>query len=130
MIVLSTVDPSGAPSVALLSWVVAKTPKRLAMALDVRSSAFKNLSAGNRAVAFELLADDTVLSARGTASIVRERLARVPFACALVEIDITEIRDHRVPGIHFRAPQYLFADGKTHRSDVERAVFEELESSN
>jgi len=34
-----------------------------------------------------------------------------------------------VPGVHFHAPHYLWADGKEHRGEVERAIFEELAES-
>lgn len=125
-IVLATVSEDGVPSTALNSWLVAKDEKTIALAMDRRSSAFINISAGRTGVAFELLADDLILAARGRATIIKERLATVPFPCALVHIQVESLRDHTVPGVHFRGPSYTFADDKEHRADIERAIFEEL----
>jgi hypothetical protein len=125
-VVLATVGADGVPSTALNSWIVAKNERVVALAVDTRSSAFTNISAGRTLVAFELLADDLILSVRGTASVVKERLASVPFPCALVHIGIDSVRDHTAAGIHFKGPSYTYADHKGHRNDAEAAIFEEL----
>lgn len=125
-IVLATVSEDGAPATALNSWIVAKDERLVALAMDKRSSAYLNISAGRTGVGFELLADDLILAVRGTASIVQDLLASVPFPCALAHIQIETIRDHTVAGLHFQGPRYIYADGKEHRSDLERAIFEEL----
>ena len=125
-VVLATVSEDGAPTTALNSWVVAKDETTVAFALDARSSAYGNISAGRTGVGFELLADDLILAVRGKASIVKERLASVPFPCALVHVRVDAIRDHSTDSIHFRGPRYTYADDKGHRRDVERTIFEEL----
>jgi hypothetical protein len=125
-VVLATVSDDGTPTTALNTWVVAKDEYTVAFALDKRSSAFANISAGRPGVAFELLADDLVLAVRGQATIIKERLASVPFPCALAHIRVDAVRDHTVGGLHFTAPRYSYAEDKEHRSDIERLIFEEL----
>jgi len=124
--VLATVGDDGVPSTALNSWIVAKDDRTVALAVDTRSSAYANLSAGRNGVAFEVLADDLILSARGKATIVKNSLESVSFPCALAHIEVDSIRDHTVSSIHFRGPRYSYTGEKGHRSDAERAIFEEL----
>ncbi|MBV8082609.1 MAG: hypothetical protein JOY86_06460 [Candidatus Eremiobacteraeota bacterium] len=125
-VVMATVGSDNVPSTALNSWIVAKNERVVASALDTRSSAYANISAGRLGVAFELLADDLILAIKGTATIVKERLASVPFPCALVHIDVESIRDHTAADVHFLGPRYTYADHKGHRSDAEAAIFAEL----
>jgi len=125
-VVLATVSSEALPSTAFCSWVVAANPDTIALALDSRSTAHRNILAGNSMVALEVMADDMILSVRGEARIVKEQLRSVPFPCALVTVSIADVRDHGVGGVIFKAPQYLFADGKEHRGEVEGAIFEEL----
>jgi hypothetical protein len=124
--ILATVSAEGLPSTAFCSWIVTAGRDRLALALDSRSTAHRNISGGVTRVALEILADDMILAVRGEATIVKAQLKTVPFPCALVSVTIAEIRDHGVDGVVFTPPKYLFADGKEHREDVERAIFEEL----
>jgi flavin reductase (DIM6/NTAB) family NADH-FMN oxidoreductase RutF len=124
--VLATVSTEGLPSTAFCSWIVSVDPDRIALALDSRSTAHRNISAGNTKVALEILADDMILAVRGTATVVKEQLGSVPFPSALVSVSISEVRDHGVDGVVFNAPTYVFADGKEHRGEVESAIFREL----
>ncbi len=125
-VVLATVSKTGIPATALCTWVVAIGSGNIAIALDHRSSAYVNIAAGSTHIALEMLADDLVIAARGTATVAQTNMASTPFPCAAVVIDITEIRDHSVKGICFHAPTYVFDEDKQHRGEVERAVFAEL----
>ena len=125
-VVLATVDEDGAPSTALNTWIVARDEGTIALAVDARSNAYANISAGRCKVAFEVLADDLVLGVRGKATIVKERLLEVSFPCALAHIAVESIRDHTASGVRFRGPQYSYMGDKGHRSDVEQAIFEVL----
>ena len=127
VVVLASVSPDCVPTTALCSWIVAKGAHKLAMAIDKRSSAYTSFSQGSNHVALEIMADDILLSVRGTATIVKDTLASVPFPCALVTVDVNEIRDHMVGGLEFRGPRYKFMDDKEHRHDVERKILDELE---
>jgi hypothetical protein len=126
IVVLASVSPDGVPSTALCSWIVAKGPRKLALALDRRSSAFSSIKAGSDQIALEIMADNILLSVRGKATIERD-LDNVPFPCALAMVEVVEIRDHMLGGMHFKGPRYAFTEGKEHRSDVEQRIFNELE---
>ena len=125
-VVLATVSESGEPSSAFCSWVISAGPQTIAIALDSRSTGHRNIKAGRTRVAIEVMADELIFSVRGQARIVKEQLRSVPFPCALVTVRAEEVRDHRVKGVIFKAPRYVFEDGKEHRGEVERAIFEEL----
>lgn len=125
-VILATVSDDGLPSTAFCSWIVSVNRDVLALALDSRSTAHRNISRGQSHVALELLANDLILGVRGEARIVKEQLRTVPFPCALVTVAISDIRDHGVDGVVFTAPKYLFADGKEHRAEVEAAIYSEL----
>ena len=128
-IVLATLSSAYVPSTAFCSWVVAADPDTIALALDSRSTAFRNLVDGSCQVALEVMADDMILSVRGEARVIKDQLRSVPFPCALVTVTIADVRDHGVSGVIFKAPRYLFEGGKEHRGEVERAIFEELQSA-
>jgi hypothetical protein len=127
VVVLASVSADGVPSTALCSWIVAKGPARLAIALDKRSSAYTSIAAGSDQVALEIMADGILLSIRGSAIIERDTLDLVPFPCALALVEVKEIRDHMIDGLQFHGPRYHYTEGKEHRGDVERKIFEELE---
>src|SRR5215470_7105051 len=92
-VVLATVSSEDIPSTAFCSWVAEAGPDTIALALDSRSTAHRNISSGNRAVALEVLADDLILAVRGEAHIVKEQLQSVPFPCSLVTVSIGDVRD-------------------------------------
>lgn len=125
-VVLATVSPEDVPSTAFCSWVAPAGTSAIAVALDSRSTAYRNIDAGSLRVALEVLADDMILSVRGEASILKRQLRSVPFPCALVTVSIADVRDHGVDGVIFHPPRYLFADGKEHRGEVERTIFDEI----
>lgn len=123
--VVATVEPDGGPGTTLMSWVVARDATRLALCVDVRSRAYRNLSAHPR-IALELLGDQLTWGVRGTARVAKERMDSTPFPCALVEVHVHEVRDHGSPGTVFRGPSYSFTEDKQHRLELEQRVFEEL----
>ncbi|MBC5808840.1 MAG: pyridoxamine 5'-phosphate oxidase family protein [Candidatus Eremiobacter antarcticus] len=125
-VVLATVSADGTPSTAFCTWVISTGPQTIALALDSRGTAYRNIASENRLVAIEVLADNLILSVRARASIIKTQLRSVPFPCALVEAAVIDVRDHGVRGVHFSAPHYVFPDGKDHRAEVERSIFEEL----
>lgn len=123
--VVATVDEQGTPQTTLMTWVVARNPQALTVAVDSRSGSMQNLR-GNPKVAIEVLGDDLCYGLRGTAVIEKETMASAPFPCALVAIKIEEVRDHGAAGVKFVGPRYHFHLGKEHRKGVEEAVFAEL----
>ena len=123
--VIATVDEDGLPNTTLMTWVVARNSQTLAIAVDHRSRAMRNLRANGR-MAIEVLGDDLCYGLRGTAVVEKEALASTPFACALVAVKIEEVRDHGAAGVRFVGPSYSFHEGKEHRRSTEQAVFAEL----
>ena len=128
-VVLATVSENGEPSTAFCSWVISAGPQTIAIALDSRSTGHRNITAGRNYVALEVMADELIFSVRGRARIAKEQLRSVPFPCSLVTVQVHDVRDHRVRGVIFKAPRYVFEDGKEHRGEVERAIFEELQET-
>jgi hypothetical protein len=123
--IVATVDEDGLPNTTLMTWVVARNPQAIAMAVDQRSRTIKNIR-HNGHVAVEVLGDDLCYGLRGTAVIEKEAMASAPFPCALVAIKIEDCRDHGAAGVRFVGPSYSFHEGKEHRRDVEEKVFAEL----
>jgi len=123
--VVATVDETGRPNTTLMTWVVARNPQTLAMAVDQRSRTIKNVRANGR-VAIEVLGDDLCYGLRGTAVVEKELMESPPFPCALVAVRIEDVRDHAAAGVRFRGPRYSFQPGKEHRKGVEETVYEEL----
>jgi flavin reductase (DIM6/NTAB) family NADH-FMN oxidoreductase RutF len=123
--VVASVDEKSRPMTTLMTWVVARNPRTVTMAVDTRGKALRNVR-GNPHVAIEVLGDDLCYGLRGTAVIEKERMDSAPFPCALVAVRIEECRDHGAAGVKFVGPSYSYHAGKQHRSDVEKAVFAEL----
>jgi predicted pyridoxine 5'-phosphate oxidase superfamily flavin-nucleotide-binding protein len=126
--VVATVDEKARPLTTLMTWVVARDPQTVTMAVDTRSKALRNIRS-NPHVAIEVLGDDLCYGLRGTAVIEKERMESAPFPCALVAVRIEECRDHGAAGVKFVGPSYSYHAGKEHRSDVEKAVYAELKGA-
>ena len=123
--IVSTLDPDGRPSTTLMTWAIAKDAKRMALCVDTRSRAYLNI-VERSAIAIEILADDITFGVKGTAQIAKERMDAPPFPCAIVIVDLDEVRDHGHPGTFFRGPTYHFHEDKAHRADFEQKVIDEL----
>jgi Pyridoxamine 5'-phosphate oxidase len=123
--VVATIDEKSSPQTTLMTWVVARDPQTLAMAVDIRSRSMRNLRV-NPKVALEALGDDLCYGLIGTAIVEKEAMVSTPFPCALVAVKIEDVRDHRVAGVAFLGPRYSFHPAKAHRKGVEEAVFAEL----
>ena len=126
--VVATVDEKARPLTTLMTWVVARDPQTVTIAVDTRSKALRNIRS-NPHVAIEVLGDDLCYGLRGTAVIEKERMESAPFPCALVAVRIEECRDHGAAGVKFVGPRYSYHAGKEHRSDVEKAVYAELKGA-
>ena len=123
--ILSTVDEQSIPLTSLMTWVVARDPLTVTVAVDQRGRALRNLRK-NPQVAVEVLGDGVTFGLRGRAAIEKESMDKAPFPCALVAIRIEECRNHAAPGVTFFGPRYTFDQGKEHRLAVEQSVFAEL----
>jgi flavin reductase (DIM6/NTAB) family NADH-FMN oxidoreductase RutF len=123
--VVASVDTGGRPITSIMTWVVARDTRTIAIAVDSRSRALANVRA-NGQLALEVLGDDLCYSVRGVAVIEKERVESAPFPSALVTVRIEECRNQAVQGVKFFGPRYHFHEGKEHRTEVEKRVFAEL----
>jgi hypothetical protein len=123
--VVATVDEQGLPQTTLMTWVVARNPQTLTVAVDTRSRALRALRANGK-IAVEVLGDDLCYGLRGTALVEKDLMQSAPFPCALVAIKLDDVRDHGAAGVRFVGPSYSFHAGKEHRKGVEESVFAEL----
>ncbi len=123
--VVATIDDQGNPQTTLMTWVVARNPQTLGIAVDIRSRALRNIR-GNGRIAVEVLGDDLCYGLRGTALVEKELMQTAPFPCALVAVKVEDVRDHGAAGVKFVGPRYSFHPGKEHRRGVEESVFAEL----
>jgi len=123
--VVSTVDEQHRPMTTLMTWVVARNPQTVTVAIDTRGRALKNVRS-NPQVAIEVLGDDLCFGLRGTAVVEKESIEAAPFPCALVAVHIEECRDHGAAGVKFVGPSYSFHPGKEHRRGLEESIFQEL----
>lgn len=123
--VVATVDEEARPMTTLMTWVVARNPQTITVAIDTRGRALRNVRK-NPHVAIEVLGDDLCYGLRGTAVIEKELLEAAPFPCALVAVHIEECRDHGAAGVKFVGPTYAFHPGKEHRKGLEESIFKEL----
>lgn len=123
--VVATVDSQGFPDTTLMTWVVARSERLLALCVDTRSRAYENLVA-RADVAIEVLGDDITLGVRGVASVEKAQMTAAPFPCAIVRVEVGEVRDHAAPGTRFVGPTYTYDHDKQHRLEFEFTIFEEL----
>jgi pyridoxamine 5'-phosphate oxidase-like protein len=123
--VVATVDEQGLPQTTLMTWVVARNPQTLTIAVDTRSRALRAVRANGK-IAVEVLGDDLCYGLRGTALVEKEQMRSPPFPCALVAVKLDDVRDHGAAGVRFVGPSYSFHPGKEHREGVEQSVFAEL----
>src|ERR1700731_1492799 len=91
--VVATVDEQGRPATTIMTWVVARSPQAITMAIDTRGRALSNVRANGR-MAVEVLGDDLCYGLRGTAVIEKELMESTPFPCALVALRLEECRNH------------------------------------
>ena len=106
-VTLATVDhETGGPNVSAISWVLAKDEETVYFAVDNRSRIIENIKSNDKAV-INLIANESTYSISGTASVKQEKLEGVPLKLALVEINISEVRDVMFYGSKIVAePQY------------------------
>lgn len=106
-VTLATVDhETGGPNVSAISWVLAKDEGTVYFAVDNRSRIIENIKSNDKTV-INLIANESTYSISGTASVKQEKLEGVPLKLALVEINISEVRDVMFYGSKIVAePQY------------------------
>ena len=92
-VTLATVDfETKAPNVSAISWVLAKDSSHIYFAVDNRSRIVTNIQ-NHSGVVINIIANESCYSISGSATLKQERLEGVPLKLALIEVNITEVRD-------------------------------------
>ncbi|WP_428908781.1 pyridoxamine 5'-phosphate oxidase family protein [Niallia sp. Krafla_26] len=90
---LSTIDhETGSPMVNAISWVFAKDPNTIFLAINNRSRIVRNIQ-GNAQVVLNVVALESTYSIIGEAIIRQEYVEGIPLKLALIELNIKEVRD-------------------------------------
>jgi len=93
LVTVATIDfETGAPAIHAISWVYAADEKTLRFAVDSRSRLIANMK-DNHAVAINLIANESTYTITGEGTILTEHAAGIPLKTAIVEVEISEIRD-------------------------------------
>ncbi|MDQ0162814.1 pyridoxamine 5'-phosphate oxidase family protein [Bacillus alveayuensis] len=92
-VTVATIDyETGAPNVSAISWVYAPDEKRIYFAVDNRSRIVKNIH-HHPATVITLITNESTYSISGNAHVKKEKLDEVPLKLALIELNISEVRD-------------------------------------
>jgi hypothetical protein len=92
-VTIATVDyETGGPNVSAISWIFAKDEATIYFAVDNRSRIIENIQE-NILVVVNIIANESTYSISGEASLVTEKMDKVPLKLALVKIKVTEVRD-------------------------------------
>ncbi|MBD8068439.1 pyridoxamine 5'-phosphate oxidase family protein [Bacillus sp. PS06] len=93
LVTISTVDHlTGGPNVNAISWVYASDERHVLFAVDSRSKIVKNVE-GNHHVVITMIANDSIYSISGKATIIQETLEEVPLKLSVAKLEINEVRD-------------------------------------
>jgi len=106
-ITLATIDhETGGPNVNALSWVFAPDEGRILLAVDNRSKILHNIR-NNSHVVVSIIANESTYAVSGEGSIKVESVENVPLKLAIIEINISEVRDVMFYGSKiFLEPRY------------------------
>jgi hypothetical protein len=96
--VLVTVGPDGWGH-AVMTWVVALGAGRLRFGADHGTATLANLERTGRAALQVIAEDGLLILVKGMARQVRDRIEAAPFAMAMWELGITEVKDQTFPGV-------------------------------
>lgn len=92
-VTVTTIDfETGGPNITAISWIFAKDESTICFAVDNRSRMIQNISQ-NQLIAINLIANESVYSIQGAASVKQEKLQDVPIKLAVIEMKISEVRD-------------------------------------
>src|SRR5688572_1215591 len=92
-VVVSTLNAEGRPETTLMTWVVARNDKTIALAVGNPGRAYANM-VERKFVALEVLGDGVTWGLSGRAEVEKERMQSAPFPSALVLVTLDGARDH------------------------------------
>ncbi|KON29534.1 hypothetical protein AC482_06260 [miscellaneous Crenarchaeota group-15 archaeon DG-45] len=93
IMVVATVDEDGSPRTAPFGWVYAKDSRTLRFSTSRGHDTYKNIVRDGRVMVCLMEEGNTAISIKGNARVYKERLESVSSHIAIVEIDITNIKN-------------------------------------
>jgi len=124
VVVIATVSEDLTPNTTPIYLITAPSNKKLRMAVARRHQTYKNIKTNNNVMINILEVDDTAVSIKGEANIIKDSMEGNK-ATAMLEIDVKEIKDDTTPTIIIsEGVKTKICSKRTH--DFFRAMFEEL----
>lgn len=100
-VVFATTDAEGWPNLTVVSWLSARGPNEVRLAIDPRSRSVENLQRNPRCV-LQLMTGGTAYAVRGEGALVADRIEGVKFPMGVVRIDVREVRENMFFGGRLR----------------------------
>lgn len=129
-VTIATVDfETGGPNVSAISWVFAKDESTIYFAVDNRSRIVQNINK-NEFVVINLIANESTYSIQGKAAVKQEKLNDVPLKLALIQINISEVRDVMFYGSKIvTEPQYDKTYDKEAAARLDKQVMDAMKKA-
>lgn len=107
IVLVATVDPDGAPRTAPFVSLRAIGPRTIRFACRSTHDTYANLHRDGRVTAALVAPPNVAVSIRGQATVVKEQMETSP-DLAVIEIQVTEVKNDSVPGIDIRTAITIF----------------------
>lgn len=129
-VTLATIDhETGGPNVSAISWVMAKDENTIYFSVDNRSRIVQNISQNNKIV-LNVIANESTYSISGQAAVKEEKLQGVPLKLALIELEISEVRDVMFYGSKITVePQYDKTYDKDAAARLDKQVMDAMKKA-
>jgi hypothetical protein len=125
-ILLLTIGEDGFPNVAF-TWAIAPDAHRVRFGADHGSVTLANLQREGRAALQIIGPTNLLFLVKGSARLIKERIAAAPFRIALMESALTEVKDQSFPGVNVAPLGYeWYADRREAMLAMEQAVYAEM----
>ena len=123
---LLTIDSEGYPHTAF-TWIVATSHQQLRFGADQGSTTLANIERSSLASVQIILDEGQPYLIKGRVTTLSPRIKSAPFEMALMEMEITEVRDQSWIGVSVRALDYEWAPKEREKMiEVEQAVYAEM----
>ncbi len=123
--IAATIDGDGWPYTMVLNSAIAVDAHRIRFALDARTHSLSNIQK-HGGIMVEVIGDGFIFGVRGTARVVREKMAHAPIASAMIEIAVELVKQDLPPGVIVEGPMFRWGALDPFMTPIEPAMFEEL----
>jgi hypothetical protein len=117
LVIMATVDGQGRPNTAPMSWVTAVDRQTIRVAVSPEVSTYRNILENDR-VMLSLIGGAMTLSISGCARVLAGSMEEVPFAMAMIEVRVDEVKDDSVIGRGFADDVVKWEDRRRTVSDI------------